>query len=206
MPFTGLIRNRNPKSLVLAKYITVVSGLPRSGTSLMMSMLQAGGMDILIDNFRVADDNNPHGYFEFERVKKLKEGDVDWVKDARGKAVKIISALLEYLPSQYPYKIIFMRRNMNEILASQKQMLLDRNEVADQVSDEKMAELFSNHLSHVENWISSQPNIDVLHVNYNELLYRPENDIPRLSDFLGRSFDRLSMLEVIDKNLYRQRS
>jgi len=117
--FSKLFRKPNePKAII------IVSGLPRSGTSMMMKMLEAAGLEILTDHLRAADDNNPKGYYEFERVKQLKAGDFDWLPQARGKVVKIISALLEYLPNQYEYKIIFMRRNMDEVLSSQRQMLM----------------------------------------------------------------------------------
>ena len=111
--------------------ITVVSGLPRSGTSMMMRMLEAGGMPVMTDNIRTADDDNPRGYYEVERVKKLKDGDVAWVKEARGKAVKVISYLLEFLPSDQQYFVLFMRRNMQEVLASQQQMLIRRDKPTD---------------------------------------------------------------------------
>ncbi|HZD55295.1 MAG TPA: hypothetical protein VE136_01120, partial [Anaerolineales bacterium] len=99
--------------------MTIVSGLPRSGTSMMMKMLEAGGVPPLTDEIRTADRDNPKGYYEFERVKKMPDGDKAWMVEARGKSVKVISALLEHLPPQYDYKVIFMRRDMNEILASQ---------------------------------------------------------------------------------------
>mgnify|MGYP001814252456 FL=1 len=121
--------------------INVVSGLPRSGTSLMMKMLEAGGIPPMTDNIRTADDDNPKGYYEYERVKKMPDGDVAWVKDAQGKAVKVIAALLEYLPDDYIYKVLFMRRSMDEILASQKQMLIRSGKPTDEISDEKLAEL-----------------------------------------------------------------
>jgi len=98
--------------------IIVVSGLPRSGTSMMMRMLEAAGIQPLTDHIRTADSDNLKGYYEFERVKKLKEGDVAWLSDAQGKAVKIIAALLIELPSNYEYHVLFMRRKMEEILAS----------------------------------------------------------------------------------------
>src|ERR1043165_1737839 len=117
------------------KPITVVSGLPRSGTSMMMKMLEAGGMSLLVDNLRTADDDNPAGYYEFEPVKKLSQGDFDWLEEAQGKAVKVIAALLADLPSAYTYQIIFMRRDMFEILASQNKMLLNRGEDLKKISD-----------------------------------------------------------------------
>jgi hypothetical protein len=100
--------------------VTVVSGLPRSGTSMMMKMLEAGGIPPLTDKLRTADDDNPKGYYEFERVKQMDKGDTAWMADAQGKTVKVISQLLKFMPSAYEYKVIFMRRNMSEILASQK--------------------------------------------------------------------------------------
>src|SRR5512134_1182473 len=102
------------------KAVIVVSGLPRSGTSMMMKMLEAGGLEILTDNLREADANNPKGYYEFERVKQMKDGDLAWLPDAVGKVVKIVTGLITFLPSGYNYKIIFMRRDLNEILSSQK--------------------------------------------------------------------------------------
>ena len=118
------------------KFVTVVSGLPRSGTSMMMKMIEAGGIAPLTDKIRRADDDNPKGYFEFERVKKMPDGDTAWVEDAQGKAVKVIAALLEYLPQEYTYKVLFMRRSMDEILASQKQMLIRSEKPTDEISDE----------------------------------------------------------------------
>ena len=129
--------------------ITVVSGLPRSGTSLMMSMLEAGGLPPLTDDIRQADEDNPKGYYEYEHVKKLKE-DAAWLADARGKSVKIISALLMQLPAAYTYKVVFMRRNMREILASQRHMLVRRGEAGDPIGDEEMSALFNRHLQQVE--------------------------------------------------------
>ena len=136
------------------EFITVVSGLPRSGTSMMMKMLAAGGMPILTDNTRIPDDDNPGGYFELEKVKALKDGENEWLSEAQGKAVKIISALLEHLPSQYQYRIIFIHRDLGEILASQKQMLVRRGEPADKIDDESLGALFQKHLLQVEKWLS----------------------------------------------------
>jgi hypothetical protein len=117
------------KNKDLAERIVVVSGLPRSGTSMMMKMLEAGGIPVLTDYEREADEDNPKGYFEFERVKNLKDGDDAWLPQAKGKVVKVIAALLTDLPSSYEYEVIFMRRAMPEILASQRQMLIRRGEM-----------------------------------------------------------------------------
>jgi hypothetical protein len=185
--------------------IIIVSGLPRSGTSMMMQMLAAGKIEVFTDNLRVADEDNPEGYFEFERVRKLKDGDFEWLPGAKGKAVKVISALLEFLPPQFNYQIIFMWRRMSEILASQRKMLANRGELDGSVDDETMAELFQKHLETVRRWLSRQPNFRVLEVEYNRLLTDPSEDLRRLSQFLNRPVDLEQMQAVIDTSLYRQR-
>lgn len=188
-----------------AKIILIVSGLPRSGTSMMMKMLEAAGLEILTDNLRAADTNNPKGYYEFERVKQLKAGDFDWLSEAQGKVVKIISALLEYLPNQYQYKIIFMRRNMDEVLSSQRQMLIRDGKQDADGNDGKLAELYENHLQKIETWLEQQPNMNTLYVNYNQTIQDPEPNLMRINQFLGGNLDIQPMLKVVDQNLYRER-
>jgi len=186
------------------KAVTVVSGLPRSGTSLMMKMLESGGMEVLIDNVRQADEDNPKGYYEFERVKQIKQ-DQAWLEDARGKTVKMVSALLKHLPDGYSYKVIFMRRKMEEILASQKRMLVRREEPTDKASDEAMTVWFHKHLKEVEAWLAAQPNIDVIYVSYNDTLENPVQQAKRVNQFLGNALDEKKMVGVVDPTLYRQR-
>lgn len=186
--------------------IVLVSGLPRSGTSMMMKMLAAGGLPPLTDHLREPDDDNPKGYYEFERVKKLREGDADWLPLAAGKAVKIISALLEYLPPDYHYRVLFMRREMSEILASQRRMLIRRGEDPAKVDDGEMAGMFEKHLLRVTTWLSAQPYIDVLYVHYNDVLSDPENMSLRIARFLNRKLDIQQMQSVVDPGLYRQRA
>ena len=185
--------------------IIVVSGLPRSGTSLMQAMLQAGGIEPLTDGLRTADENNPKGYYEFERVKALKDGDTAWLEQATGKSVKIISALLSYLPSQYEYCILFMRRNIDEILASQKAMLVDRKEATNKVSDEELTRIFQKHLENTERWLGEQGNMRVLTISYNQLLEDPGPDLARIDQFLDGKLQVDAMAKVIDQNLYRRR-
>ncbi|HST22362.1 MAG TPA: sulfotransferase domain-containing protein [Blastocatellia bacterium] len=185
-------------------FITIVSGLPRSGTSMMMSALVAGGLPALTDSIRTADEDNPKGYFELEKVKE-RDRDNSCLEDARGKVVKIISALLKRLPDQHQYKIIFMRRNMDEILASQKQMLIRRGEPTDKVSDERMAEMFGKHLRDVEAWLEKQSNMDVLYVSYNEMLDNPASSIEMINRFLGGALDGEKMTSAVDRKLHRQR-
>ena len=184
--------------------IVVVSGLPRSGTSLMMQMLDAGGLPPLTDHERSADEDNPKGYYEFEQVKALKDGDWKWIAQAQGKAVKIISALLEYLPANQRYKVICMRREISEILASQRKMLERRGE-SSTVDDVHMADMYRRHLSSVEAWLAAQDNIDALYVNYAQLLSDPGSQVARLLAFLELPLNAEAMQAVPDKSLYRNR-
>lgn len=172
---------------------------------MMMKLLHAGGMEVLTDNLRTADDNNPRGYYEFERVKKLQDGDQEWLEQASGKAVKVISALLEHLPATYSYKILFMRRNMEEILSSQRQMLIRLGQPGGEVNDTQLAEMYQNHLDRVSAWLSEQPHMQVLYVHYNELIEAPLPGLEQINRFLDGRMDVGSMLPVIDKNLYRER-
>lgn len=184
--------------------VAIVSGLPRSGTSMMMKMLEAGGMPILTDNVRAADEDNPKGYYEFERVKKI-EHDTAWLPEAQGKVVKLISALLRHLPRQYRYKIIFMRREMAEVLASQRQMLVRRGRPADG-DDAKMAEVFERHLRDVDVWLRQQPNMEVLYVSYNEMIAQPLAPAQRVAAFLDDAVQPEAMVRVVDQSLHRQRT
>lgn len=186
------------------RFITIVSGLPRSGTSMMMRMLEAGGMKVLTDGIRSADEDNPKGYYEFERVKQI-EHDSSFLEDAKGKAVKMVSALLEHLPSTYSYKILFMEREMSEILASQKKMLIRRGEPTDRVSDERMARLSREHVKKVKAWLAKRPNIAVLKVSYNETLNDPPKQARRIHRFLGGALDEERMAQAVEPSLYRER-
>jgi hypothetical protein len=199
-----MIPNMQGVRVMDGEVVTVVSGLPRSGTSLMMMMLEAGGMQVLTDKKRTADEDNPEGYYEFERVKQI-EQDQSWLEDAKGKVVKMIAELLKHLAPDYTYKVIFMRRKMEEILASQKQMLVRRGEPTDRVSDERMAKLFREYLERVEAWIAEQPNMEVIYVSYNEVLENPVEEAKRINQFLGNTLNMENMVGVVDPTLYRQR-
>lgn len=187
-------------------FISIVSGLPRSGTSLMMSMLAAGGLDVLTDQLRTADDDNPVGYFEFEDVKKLINGENSWLSKSNGKAVKVISTLLPYLPDGYYYRIIFMRREMGEVLASQRKMLINRGEDPDKISDAQIAEVFQKNLQQTEHWINSQSHATRININYKQLIANPRPLVAEINAFLGGGLDETKMLAVIDPSLYRHRS
>jgi len=185
--------------------VVIVSGLPRSGTSMMMRMLENGGLFPLIDNQRTADDDNPRGYYEYELVKKLPEGNVAWLPLAQGKAVKVISALLKYLPEGYSYQVLFMQRAIAEILASQRKMLYRRGEDANKVNDSDMNRYFETHLAQVSEWMSSRRDFRVMYVDYNEFIRNPHPSVEEVNKFLGGKLDTDAMLSVVDPNLYRQR-
>jgi len=200
------IRSFIQKLVGSKKSITIVSGLPRSGTSMMMSALKAGGMMLLTDEVREADPNNPKGYYEFERVKKLPKGDVAWLEIARGKAVKVISALLEYLPPDYHYQIVFMERNIHEILASQRRMLVRTGkEQQHPVADETIQQSYENHLSEVKSWMANKDWIDTLFISYNQILQRPLDEFNRVAEFLEDRVDPSAMAQVVEPSLYREK-
>jgi len=171
----------------------------------MMSMLAAGGIPPLTDGIRAADEDNPKGYFEFERAKKLKAGDTAWLDDARGKAVKVISQLLLSLPATHRYQVVFMRRNMAEVLASQKRMLIRRGTDKPGVRDEEMGPLLARHVDQVMAWMQTQDNIECRCVVYNEIVRDAGPIIEELNQFLGGRLDTKAMCAVVDHSLYRQR-
>lgn len=195
----------NTREPALEDAIIIISGLPRSGTSMMMAMLEAGGIPLLTDGERVADDDNPKGYFEFERVKKLNDGDISWLSDARGKAVKVISYLLMKLPDTYSYRVIFIHRKLDEILSSQRRMLINRGEDPDKINESEMKAVLNKHLQQVDGWINNRSNIERIDIDYNRILENPEEDIRRINEFLGNYLNSDDLKKVIDTKLYRQR-
>ncbi len=184
--------------------IYIVSGLPRSGTSMMMRIMEAAGLPVMTDNIRKSDIDNPKGYYEFEMVKTIKE-DTSWVKDTRGKVFKMVSLLLYYLPTDEHYKIVFMHREMSEILASERQMLQRLGKKLDAAREQEVGELFAKHLKGIEKWLAKQKNMGVIHINYNEVLNDKEKELKKLHHFLGDQFDLPAMIAVVDQTLYRQR-
>ena len=185
--------------------VIVVSGLPRSGTSMMMKIFAAGGLPIITDNERQADEDNPNGYFEIELSKGLKDGEINWIYDAQGKAVKVISYLLEYLPDDLSYDVLFMERNITEVLTSQKKMLIRRNEHLP-VSDDEMALQFQRHIKAVKYWIARQPNMRVFYVNYGKMVEEPEALCSSIADFVAFPLNVQAMLEIPRPSLYRNRA
>ncbi len=188
--------------LILKNTIIIVSGLPRSGTSLMMQILHAAGIPVLTDERRKPDENNPRGYFEFEPVKKIKQN-TEWLKQAKGKAVKIISYLLPYLPSGLEYQIIFMNRDLDEVIESQNKMLRSLGKPTGKLETLRLTQHFETHLKEIHRWLNRQPNIRYIDVDYRELLRSPMLVLEKTETFLGIPLAIQSAVEVIDPNLYR---
>src|SRR5512143_1719756 len=188
-----------------AQTVVVVSGLPRSGTSMMMKMLAEGGLQVLTDAIRSADEDNPNGYFELEVVKQLAEGQKEWLANADHKLVKVISALLEHLPPEHHYKVLFMERQIPEILASQRKMLARRNETSN-VPDAEMEAQFREHLKAIKYWLARQPNMEVMYVDYNRMMAVPDAYCQKIADFIGLPVDVAKMRSVPNERLYRNRA
>lgn len=185
--------------------IVIVSGLPRSGTSMMMQMLEAGGVAPFADFQRTADDDNPKGYYELEAVKKLK-AQPDALNDAPGKAVKVIHMLLTDLPGKFQYKVLFMRRSLDEVVASQGKMLERSGKKGAALSSDALSKVFQGQLAKVDAWLKAQPNIDVLDVPHRALLEDPAPVVDQINTFLGGTMDTQAMAAVVDPALYRNRA
>lgn len=203
-PFGPETQKTQPNRLDGQQFITIVSGLPRSGTSLMMRMLNVGGIPALCDEHRTPDADNPNGYYEFESVKSIKDYG-DWIDRAIGHSVKMVYNLLEHLPKDREYRVVFMRRQIDEIIQSQRAMLL-RNGIKTEIPDEEIKELFERVLRQFYSWLPSQTHLKLINVSYNELLSRPASTIVQINRHLGYCLDTEAMAQVIDHNLYRNRA
>lgn len=198
----GLLKDINTK---LKGTITIVSGLPRSGTSMMMQMLEKGGMEIFSDGERNADENNPKGYLEHEAVKSLHKNS-KWLVNANGKVIKIISKLLHYLPQQYRYKIIFMERDLSEVIASQHKMLnrLGKKTKKD-VYPTKLMEEYERQLEKAKQWASRHPNVEVVYVKYADIIAEPFEQALYINEFLDYQLLPELMVQAIEPKLYREK-
>jgi hypothetical protein len=188
-----------------ADFVTVVSGLPRSGTSMMMRMLEAGGMPVVVDHDRRPDPDNPNGYYEFEPIKALKE-DAAWVGAAVGRAVKAVYLLLYDLPPQYRYRVIFMRRELPEVIASQDVMLRRSGAATGGLDPGVLARHFRTQLRQVEAWLGRQPNFAVAYLDYADVVRDPAAAAQAVAGFLGGGLDVGRMAASVDPGLYRQRA
>lgn len=185
--------------------ITIVSGLPRSGTSLMMQMLAAGGVPVLSDGERRADKDNPKGYLEWERIKQLPK-DPSLIAEGEGKAVKVISQLLLSLPVTHEYRVIFMQRPLPEVLASQEEMLKRRGTQEPSVNPAVIKQAFQNHLYDVNTWLNGKANVRVLRMPYHRVLEEPRVVAAEIAQFLEMPLNLDAMAEQVDSSLYRQRA
>jgi len=190
--------------------IVIVSGLPRSGTSMMMKMLAAGGLPLVTDGIRTADDSNPEGYFELEAVKDLDKGpargDLRWLAGARGRGVKILSPLLTYLPDAYNYRVIFMQRPLAEVIASQDVMLTRAGERTDVAPRERVLQECEVHLRGVQALLARRPCFETLFVEYGEVITDPRAAAARIATFAGLGPGAPeAMAAAVNERLYRQR-
>jgi hypothetical protein len=184
--------------------ITIVSGLPRSGTSMMMRLLEAGGLEALTDGRREADADNPRGYYELEKAKTIKT-DSSWFGEAEGKVLKMVSMLLFDLPMNRDYKIIFMHRDLDEVLASQAVMLKNLGQDQGQPPDRRMKELFTAHLARLERFLDEQPALDVLYCSFRQVVENPAAAARQVAGHLGLDLDLERMTALVEPALYRQR-
>jgi hypothetical protein len=187
--------------------VVVVSGLPRSGTSMMMRMLEAGGIGVMSDAKRGADIDNPNGYFELERIKNLEaEMDKSYLREARGRSVKAISFLIKELPDENDYRVIFMRRDLDEVLASQEKMIarLDQGDTA--ADAEAMKEAYRNDIVRTRLLCRNRPNFELIEIHYKAAIEDPATVSRAVNEFLGGGLDEAAMRAVIDASLYRNRS
>ena len=184
--------------------IAIVSGLPRSGTSMMMQMIEAGGIPALVDGLRQADDDNPRGYYEFQPVKKTKH-DASWLDGAPGKVVKMVYRLVYDLPPDRAYNVIFMRRRLEEVLASQAVMLARLGKDEGALDRERMTALFEKQLADFDEWVARQDRFSVLYVDHGDVIADPLREAKRVSEFLGGDMNAQAMAAVVAPSLYRQR-
>ncbi len=200
------IRAANRKR-IYGEDIIIVSGLPRSGTSMMMKMLDAAGIGIMQDGERVADVDNPKGYYEYERVKDLEnETDKSYLQDARGKVIKVISFLIKELPDENSYRVLFMRRDIDEVIASQNKMIYRLGTEDTSATDAEVKKLYQRHLVQVKNLVDKRKDIAMIDVNHRQAINDPMAVATQVNDFLGGGYDVEAMAAVVDKKLYRNRA
>lgn len=186
--------------------ITIVSGLPRSGTSMMMQMLEAGGLAIFTDRLRQPDESNKKGYFEHEAVKNLARNK-SWLPEASGKCVKVIAQLIPHLPLNYRYKVIYMQRNTSEVISSQEKMRLRMGEVPhSEDTREGLRKSFENTSDAVRDWMAKHQNFDVFYVDYASVIEDPKAWATQINGFVGGDLDETAMAGEVDGRLRRERA
>lgn len=190
--------------------IVVVAGIPRSGTSLLMQMLEAGGVPPLRDEVREPDEDNPRGYYELEAAKRLAR-DASWLGSARGHAVKIVHSLISRLPADFDYRVVLVERRLDEVLASQERMLVRLGGSAETAKEtvlpaDRLAQIFASQLVTVMAWLDAQPNLTWLHLSHGDLIAEPRESAARIDDFLGGALDRVAMAAAVEPDLHRVRA
>jgi hypothetical protein len=184
--------------------ITVVAGLPRTGTSMMMQMLAAGGLTPLTDGKRAADDDNPRGYFEYEPATRLRD-DASWVPQARGRVVKLVAPLLPFLPTDQHYRVIFMHRDLREVIASQQVMLKNLDRKGGQLSPDRLAAVLERNVRQIARHLARQPRFKILHLDYAEVLADPAGAAAQMNKFLDGGLDPVTAAAAVLPELRRQK-
>lgn len=188
----------------LPSFVTIVSGLPRSGTSMVMQMVHAGGIPACTDGVRGADPDNPRGYFELERVKALR-ADRSWLPEARGKVIKVIHMLLPELPTDLDYRVLFVERDLGEVIASQQKMLARLGRPGAALAPERLVAAFQSQLRQVREWLAQQPRFQVRSLQYAAVVQDPRAAASSINQWLGGGLDEGAMAASVDASLYRNR-
>lgn len=186
-------------------FVTIVSGPPRSGTSLLMQMLAAGGLPLLSDGRRVADAGNPRGYHELEAVKRLPR-DAAWLADAEGRAVKVVHPPVAHLPTGFAYRVLWLERDLLEVARSQR-VLLERlgSPPQDDLSDARVAQILARQLRETVAALDSRSDVERLRILHHELVAKPAEVAARIEVFLGGGLDRDAMAACVEPALHRER-
>jgi hypothetical protein len=184
--------------------LTIVTGVPRSGTSLVMQMLAAGGHPIATDGVRAADADNPRGYFELEAARRLTR-DASWLPPLAGRALKLVHTLVPLLPSDLRYRVLLVRRRLDEVLDSQRVMLTRLDAAPDPEEDERLLPALAAQLARLEVWLGAQPGLPWLRIEHAELIAQPARVAQRMAGFLGGGLDADAMATCVEPALHRQR-
>jgi tetratricopeptide (TPR) repeat protein len=201
--FTTAETRRSPTT-PLEESVIVVTGLPRSGTSMLMQMLAAGGMDVLSDELREADEDNPRGYFEFEPVKNLLK-DSKWLAEGRGRAVKIVAPLLAALPPELAHRVILCERDLDEVLDSQERMLVRRNQALLATPERRrmLKDEYARMVDRMKAMLMRRPYTQLLLIEHRKVISDPLVAAERMNKFLGGRLDVAMMAAAIDPALHR---
>jgi hypothetical protein len=171
---------------------------------MMMQMLTAGGLPILTNDQRAADTDNPRGYYEYEPTTRLRT-ERSWVKEAIGQGIKIVAQLLPFLPSEHQYRVIFMRRDLDEVLASQRIMLERLGRETASMQPKQLRAVFQQQLRQIELWLTKQLNVHILFVDYDSVLQDSAITAKAVNAFVGGNLKLNAMTAAVDPTLHRQR-